>query len=153
MSWEDAKTYVLWLGETTRRPYRLPSEAEWEYACRAGTTTLYYRGDEEPTPADANYSQSSYPKTTEVGFYPANPWGLHDLSGNVWEWLEDRWKDSYAGASTNGTAWTSNDQYWRVLRGGSWFIPPSLLRSAHRFGNHSDFRLDYIGFRVARMLR
>ena len=83
VSWDDAKAYVTWLSKKTGQPYRLPSEAEWEYAARAGTTTRYWWGD-DITPANANYG-GQVGKTTEIGSYPANPWGLHDMNGNVWE--------------------------------------------------------------------
>src|SRR5512132_2381056 len=110
VSWKDAKAYVSWLSQHTGKPYRLPSEAEWEYAARAGTTTRYTFGD-AVTPKYANYSESEFGKTTEV--WPSwrctaatpNAWGLHDMHGNVWEWVEDVYHDSYKGAPTDGTAW------------------------------------------------
>ena len=92
VSWKDAKAYVSWLSQHTGKPYRLPSEAEWEYAARAGTTTRYAFGD-AITPKDANYSDSKLGKTTEVGAYPPNAWGLYDMHGNVWEWVEDVYHD------------------------------------------------------------
>ena len=103
--WRDAVYYCDWLSRQTDKLYRLPSEAEWEYACRARTTTRYSFGD-AITPKDANYAESKIGKTTEVGSYPPNPWGLHDMHGNVWEWVEDVWHDSYNGAPVDGSAWT-----------------------------------------------
>jgi formylglycine-generating enzyme required for sulfatase activity len=152
VSWDDAQAYVAWLSNRTGQPYRLLSEAEWEFACRAGTTTRYSWGN-EITSDNANCGLS-VGKTTEVGAYPANPWGLHDMHGNVWEWVEDCWNESYQGAPSDGSAWTSGDYSRRVLRGGSWFSVPVDLRSACRNGDNADIRFNYgIGFRVARTLR
>src|SRR5512132_3894094 len=138
-----------------RKVYRLPSEAEWEYAARAGTTARYAFGD-AITRKDANYSESKLGKTTEVGAYPPNAWGLHDMHGNVWEWVEDVWHDSYQGAPSNGTAWIDsegeNSSRNRVNRGGAWNNNPDGLRSAKRGGIEPDFRVHDSGFRVARTL-
>ena len=139
VSWDDAQAYVAWLSKKTGQPYRLLSEAEWEYAARAGTTTRYSWGD-DITPEKANYHGSNVGKTTEVGSYPANPWGLHDMNGNVGEWVEDCWNESYEGAPSDGSAWTSGDCSRRVLRGGSWGDGPVNLRSAYRYGDNTDFR-------------
>ena len=133
VSWDDAQAYVAWLSKETGQPYRLLSEAEWEYAARAGTTTRYSWGDDPPTPEQANFGRN-VGKTTEVGTYPPNPWGLHDMHGNVWEWVEDCWNESYQGAPSDGSAWTSGDCSRRVLRGGSWVNDPEYLRSADRGG-------------------
>ena len=152
VSWKDAKAYVDWLSDVTGEAYRLPSEAEWEYACRAGTTTRHSWGDEKPTPEQANFGKN-IGKTTEVGAYPANPWGLYDMHGNVWEWVEDCWHDSYEGAPNDGSAWMSGgDDSRRVQRGGSWNYGPRGLRSAFRVRNLADARLNDWGFRVARTL-
>jgi formylglycine-generating enzyme required for sulfatase activity len=148
VSWNDAQVYVRWLSETTGQTYRLLSEAEWEYAARAGTTTRYWWGD-EISPEDANYG-GNVGKTTLVGSYPANPWGLFDVHGNVWEWAEDCWKERYEGAPADGSAWTTEDCSRRVLRGGSWISGPEDLRAAFRYGGDPDIRLIRIGFRVAR---
>ena len=151
VSWEDAEAYVAWLSELTGKGYRLPSEAEWEYACRAGTTTLYSFGN-EITPEQANYDYSN-DGTTEVGRYPENPWGLHDMHGNVWEWCEDYWNDNYEGAPVDGSAWLEGgDENKRVLRGGSWVYDPRNLRSANRSRDNTGDRDDDNGFRVARTL-
>ncbi len=132
VSWKDAKAYVEWLSKETGRPYRLLSEAEWEYACRAGTTTRFWWGD-DITPENANYGGGgNLGKTAEVGSYPPNPWGLYDMHGNVWEWVEDCWNDGYQEAPVDGSAWTSGDCGRRVLRGGSWdyrSVGPPLRRS------------------------
>jgi formylglycine-generating enzyme required for sulfatase activity len=151
VSWEDATAYVEWLGGETGQPYRLPSEAEWEYACRAGTTTRYAWGDEPPTPEQANFGRNKG-GTTAVGTYPPNPFGLYDMQGNVLEWVEDCWNESYAGAPNDGSAWTTGDCSRRVLRGGSWGSDPRNLRSARRGRNGAGNRGDGIGFRVARTL-
>ncbi len=155
VSWRDAVAYCEWLAKETGEAYRLPSEAEWEYAARAGTTTRYWWGD-AITPKNANYVESKLGKTTEVGAYPPNPWGLYDLHGNVWEWVEDVWHDSYKGAPTDGSAWTEGEgkdsSRLRVIRGGSWYFNPWGLRSAGRSRDLPDFRNDYLGFRVARTL-
>jgi formylglycine-generating enzyme required for sulfatase activity len=152
VSWQDAKGFVSWLSRETGHTYRLLSEAEWEYAARAGTITRFSWGDDIPTAERANFG-SNRGRTTEVGSYPANPWGLCDMHGNVREWVEDCWNDSYEGAPDNGSAWTSGDCARRVLRGGSWYSVPRLLRSAFRYWLDSVDRDGGIGFRVARTLR
>ena len=149
VSWEDAQAYVLWLSRKTGREYRLLSEAEWEYAARAGTTTRYSFGD-EITPSDAYYDRN-IGKTQPVGSYRANGFGLHDMHGNVWEWVQDCWNVSYAGAPNNGDAWETGDCSGRVLRGGSWFFYSRDLRSASRRPSTGIHSSDY-GFRVARTL-
>ncbi|MDZ3837792.1 MAG: SUMF1/EgtB/PvdO family nonheme iron enzyme [Rhodospirillales bacterium] len=154
VSWTDAKAYVDWLAEVTGEPYRLTSEAEWEYACRAGTTKRYWTGDQITT-RDANFG-GMVGSTTEATDYLPNPWGLHDMHGNVLEWVEDIWHDSYGYevAPADGSAWTdhegpasSND---RVLRGGSWNNDARFLRSASRFHFPAVTRNYLVGFRVAR---
>lgn len=123
VSCDDARAYIGWLSQETGRSYRLPSEAEWEYACRAGTATCYSFGD-AITPDNANYADSGLGRTTEVRAYPPNPWGLHDMLGNVWEWVEDEWHENYRGAPTDGSAWkdtgAARNPHLCVLRGGSW---------------------------------
>ena len=151
VSWDDTQAYVKWLSKETGQPYRLLSEAEWEYACRAGTTTRYSWGDDPPTPEQANFS-ANIGKTSEVGSYPPNPWGLYDMHGNVWERVEDCWNESYEGAPKDGSPWTSGDCSRRVVRGGSWDFEPRILRSAYRSMSLSGDRVSYLGFRVARTL-
>jgi formylglycine-generating enzyme required for sulfatase activity len=149
VDWEDSKAYVEWLAAETGQPYRLLSEAEWEYACRAGTTTRYWWGD-GITAKNANYERN-VGRTSEVGSYPVNPFGLYDTHGNVWEWVEDRWHDSYNGAPDDGSAWIAGSDSRLVLRGGSWVDAPWHVRSANRGRVSPGSRKD-TGFRVARTL-
>ena len=150
VSWEDSKAYVDWLAAETGKPYRLLSEAEWEYACRAGTTTRYWWGD-EITPENANYG-SNVDRTSEIGGYPINPFGLCEMNGNVWEWVEDCWNDSYEDAPDDGSAWTRGDCGRRVLRGGTWKTEIWKLRPANRFGVRAGEWKDDFGLRVAKTL-
>jgi formylglycine-generating enzyme required for sulfatase activity len=154
VSWQDARAYVAWLTIETGKRYRLPTEAEWEYACRAGTTTRYAFGD-SISPADANYG-GNVGGTTEVGSYAPNAWGLFDMHGNVWEWMQDVWHGSYNGAPTSDVAWTDGEgqasSTARVLRGGSWGLHPRSLRSANRGRNLPGLRDYFFGVRVARTL-
>ena len=150
VSWNDAAVYVTWLRGKTGKEYRLLSEAEWEYAARAGTTTRYSFGD-GITPSDANYG-GNIGKTQRVGSYRANGFGLYDVHGNVWEWVQDCWNWSYAGAPNNGEAW-GGDCSFRVFRGGSWLGISGDLRSADRLRGRSGIRSSNVGFRVARTLR
>jgi sulfatase modifying factor 1 len=156
VSWDDAKAYMRWLSEKTGHNYRLLSEAEYEYAERAGTTTAYWWGDSD---ADlcryANGDPCNHHGTVPVGSYPANAFGLYDMAGNVWEWTEDCWKNTYAGAPDDGTAWTAGTCGERVLRGGSWLDYARYLRSADRYGDGTGVRgngYGFFGFRVARTL-
>jgi formylglycine-generating enzyme required for sulfatase activity len=155
VSWQDAQEYIAWVSQETGMAYRLPSEAEWEYACRAGTTTRYSFGD-MITPRDANYADSGLSRTSEVVTYPPNRWGLHDMHGNVWEWVEDDWYENYRGAPTDGSAWKDvrpgGNPRLCVLRGGSWDDLPRGCRSAFRGGIDADLRVSIVGFRVARTL-
>lgn len=152
VSREDAQAYVAWLSNETGQPYRLLSEAEWEYAARAGTTTSYSWGD-GISAENANYG-GIQGCTTEGDHYPRNPWALYDMHGNVWEWVEDCWNDSYQGAPSDGSAWASGDCSRGVFRGGSWDSRFWWLRSAYRFGSSAvNRRLNDVGFRVARTLR
>jgi formylglycine-generating enzyme required for sulfatase activity len=151
VSLEDAETYCAWLSARTgRRHYRLPTEAEWEYACRAGTTTPFSTG------AIITKGQATYLArrlgTQQVGMFKANPWGLHGMHGNVWEWCADCWNESYNGAPSDGSAWTNGDCRRRVIRGGSWSDKPEVLRSANRLGKPPESGNNVIGFRVARTL-
>ncbi len=153
VSWDDAKSYVAWLGRETGREYRLLSEAEWAYAARAGTETCFYWGNRFDN--DRANGSNSVGKTVPVGSYPANGFGLYDMHGNVWEWVEDCWHDSYEGAPSDGSTWTTGGECSRrVLRGGSWTIGPWYLLSV-TFRNRSDRddRYDKFGFRVAMSLK
>ena len=151
VSWEDAQAYVEWLSRKTGEGYRLLSEAEWEYAARAGTRTRYSFGD-DISPNDANYDRNMG-KTQSVGSYRANGFGLYDMHGNVWEWVQDCWNDNYRGAPSNGDAWERGECGGRVLRGGSWNYSPRNLRAAYRIRGVTGVRYYSVGFRVARTLR
>ena len=155
VSWEDARAYVDWLREKTGEAYRLLSESEWEYVARAGTQTRYGWGDEvgsERANCDGCGSRWDNRQTAPVGQFEANRFGLHDVHGNVWEWVEDCWNGSYAGAPADGSAWRSGNCDQRVLRGGSWYLNPRGLRAAYRNRNVSGYRNYDIGFRIARTL-
>ncbi len=148
VSWYDAVEFCQRLSQKTGKEYRLPSEAEWEYACRAGTTTSYHFG-QTIAPSLANYIQAQRGRTTTVGrFQVVNAFGLYDLHGNVWEWCEDGWHDSYQDAPTDGSVWSSGNGSKKVVRGGSWFFIPGSCRSATRNDSTRDNRLSDIGFRV-----
>ena len=159
VSWDDAKRYVQWLSRKTGKAYRLPSESEWEYAARAGTQTAYSWGDEigvNRASCRGCGSQWVGGSTAPVGSFGANAWDLHDMHGNVWEWVEDCWNDSYAGAPVDGSAWLTGNCDRRVLRGGSRYNYPSVLRAAYRLRRvTTDIRNNIygrFGFRVARTL-
>ena len=155
VSWEDAQAYVAWLSEVTGESYRLLSEAEWEYVARAGTTTRYWWGDEiGENRANCREcgSQWDNDQTAPVGSFAPNPFGLYDVHGNVWEWVEDCWHGGYADAPSDGRTWESEDCYERVLRGGSWGSKPRNLLSAERTRIDTDLRNVFIGFRIARSL-
>ncbi|QOL49157.1 SUMF1/EgtB/PvdO family nonheme iron enzyme [Massilia litorea] len=162
VTWGDAQRYLAWLSERTGRRYRLPSEAEWEYACRAGTRTAFSFGDAIDTSLanyDGNFTwnggaRGEYRRgTTPVTLFAPNPWGLHDMHGNVWEWVQDVMHDSYEGAPLDGSAWeTGGERARRILRGGSWLYNPRYLRSALRNGFSAVMANDIVGFRVVREL-
>ncbi|AOC52584.1 serine/threonine kinase [Microcystis aeruginosa NIES-2481] len=149
VSWNDAQAFCEKLSQITGKTYRLPTEAEWEYACRGGTTTRYYFGDNANQLGDyAWYKGNSQQTTHPVGQKKPNAWGLYDMSGNVWEWCEDNWHDSYENAPRDGSAWLTNNNDYQIVRGGSWCFNPNLCRSAYRSGS---YRRDYgssFGFRV-----
>ena len=154
VDWRDAKAYVTWLSRMTGKAYRLLSEAEWEYAARAGTKTRWFCGsDSSCLDAVAWYAANSRRKTYPVGSKRANPFGLHDVQGSLWEWVEDCWHPNYHGAPSDGSAWTSRgDCSKRVLRGGSWASTAWTLRIANRFGQSQwRYALNF-GIRVARTL-
>ncbi|MCK6452125.1 MAG: formylglycine-generating enzyme family protein [Alphaproteobacteria bacterium] len=171
VSWGDAKAYVAWLSRKSGRTYRLPTEAEWEYAARAGSASARFWGDgREPACSYGNVRDlsmiSAYnlgrdgdhyfrcsdgiANTAPVGQFQPNGFGLHDVLGNVWEWLEDCWNENYQGAPIDGTPWLTGDCSRRVGRGGSWINLPRFLRVGFRDWNGSGMRVTVTGFRVAR---
>ena len=162
VSWKDTKASIEWLSRRTGETYRLPSEAEWEYAARAGTTTPFHFGatiGPDQANYDGNYAYAGgakgvyRKKTVAVGSFPANAFGLHDVHGNVWEWVEDCWRGDYKGAAADGGAWTTGGECGqRVLRGGGWSSKPGSARSAFRGRSTSVNRDSGYGFRVARTL-
>jgi len=148
VSWDDAKAYVAWLSKETNKPYRLPSEAEWEYAARAGTSTKYWWGNQIGVNCRDCGSQWDGKKTAPVGSFIPNPFGIHDTAGNVWEWVADSYHKSYQDAPEDGSVW-EGEKNLRVRRGGSFNYDNSLSRAAFRDRNTSDYRSGSIGFRVA----
>jgi formylglycine-generating enzyme required for sulfatase activity len=170
VSWSDARRYVEWLAKKTGKPYRLLTEAEWEYVTRAGSSTpRYWDSMSENTCEFANVlgpdvkkkykfdwdsfaCNDGYSESAPVGMFRANAFGLHDTLGNVWEWVEDCYNNSYKDAPTDGTAWLAGDCKTRVIRGGGWHSVPNFVRSAFRIGNSPEIRNNVLGFRVARTL-
>src|SRR6516164_3426514 len=155
VSWDDAQPYVDWFSRMTGKAYRLLTEAEWEYAARAGTTTAYYWGDEiGKNNANCHRCGSQWDnlKTSPVGSFKPNLFGLYDMAGNVWQWVHDCDHADYKGAPTDGLAWTTGDCGRRIVRGGSWGYFPVDPRSAYRYGDNADDRNYTTGFRVARTL-
>ena len=157
VSWSDAKQYVAWLSQVTQKQYRLLTEAEWEYAARAGTVTRYFWGD-DPRGGNANCngcgSKWDDMQTAPVGSFKPNAFGLYDMVGNVWEWVEDSWHENYNGAPADASAWVSGgDPNYRVIRGGSWRNETELVRAAVRVDRNINVRFDTLGFRVARTMR
>ncbi len=160
VSWRDAMAFCQRLRLRTGKNYTLPSEAQWEYACRAGTSTPFHFGATISSEL-ANYNGTETygdgskgelrRQTTDVGMFPANAWGLHDMHGNVWEWCADHWHANYEGAPDDGRPWLDenvNEEKARLLRGGSWFTLPWLCRSAYRGDILPVFRNGDVGFRV-----
>lgn len=171
VSWDDAKAYVEWLSQRTGKTYRLPSEAEFEYALRGGTTTRYWWGEGAPTSKVENLTGSGdrspsgrrwsnafagyrdgYWGPAPVMNFAANPFGLYDIDGNVSEWVQDCWHDSYLRAPRDGSAWVNPGCGVRVVRGGSWGSSPDQVRSAYRQGADASVRSGRVGFRVLREL-
>jgi formylglycine-generating enzyme required for sulfatase activity len=165
VNWFEAVEFCKRLSKRSGRTYRLPTEAEWEYACRAGTTTPFnvgetittdlanYRGtDNEEVKWSGYYDRGSNgiyrEQTTPVDTFQPNAFGLYDMHGNVWEWCLDHWHDNYQGAPTDGSAWLSENDDARIMRGGSWYVNPCSCRSATRSINTFDSRYYFIGFRV-----
>jgi formylglycine-generating enzyme required for sulfatase activity len=171
IGWDDAKAYATWLSRKTGKTYRLLTEAEWEYAARAGTTTRFYFGDNESAVcgygngADQSVKRTvpgasgwqvapcndGFAYTAPVGSFAPNGFGLYDMHGNVWEWIEDCGNGNYIGAPADGSAWMSGDCGSRILRGGAWPMNPSLLRLAYRYKANGDPG-DAAGIRIARTL-
>ncbi|MBP0621849.1 formylglycine-generating enzyme family protein [Cupriavidus sp. LEh25] len=156
VSWDDAQQYVEWLSKTTGKAYRLPTESEWEYAARGGTTSAFWWGD-QMRKGNANCKECGDPWSNDapapVGSFGANPWGLHDVNGSVWEWVADCWHSSYKGAPADGRAWNENACGTRVIRGGSWREGASYMVSSTRFKYSPSVRQSQNGFRVARDMK
>ena len=165
INWYDAVRYTEWLSSETGHTYRLLTEAEWEYVARAGTTTRFHTGDCIDTHQANFHGGYEVPRcqqsglyrgrTIGVGQFPANAWGLHDIHGNIFEWTQDCWHDSYEEAPTDGDAWLEGDDGncgYRILRGGSWSGRPLDLRSGYRGRNKPDFKSIFIGLRIVREL-
>ncbi|GJM15546.1 MAG: pyoverdine biosynthesis protein PvdO [Thermodesulfobacteriota bacterium] len=171
ISWDDAMEYVSWLSKKTNLPYRLPTESEWEYAARATTTSSRFWGETpeiaceyanvsdltradahglEPIPEKLFLCHSGYVYTSPVGKFRANGFGLYDVLGNVWEFVADKWHDSYTGAPSDGSAWLDGGSDKRIIRGASWFNVPRNVRSANRYSIESNVRYSGVGLRVAR---
>ncbi|MGL1932360.1 MAG: formylglycine-generating enzyme family protein [Desulfotalea sp.] len=148
VSWEDAQNFISKLNEINNTKYRLPSESEWEYACRANTSTRFYFGDKINT-EQVNYGSKISCKNSPVGIHPPNAFGLYDMHGNVFEWCEDTWHDNYEGASADGVAWIDDSSDQKVYRGGAWNANAHFVRSAYRFHRDKAFSYYNIGFRIA----
>jgi formylglycine-generating enzyme required for sulfatase activity len=155
VSWDDAEQYVHWLSGKAGGHYRLPTEAEWEYAARAGTRTTYWWGDAKGSGrANCSNCATSWDGKgkSPVGSFSPNPFGLYDMNGNLWEWTADCWNRSYNGAPTDGSAWIHGQCLSRVLRGGCWNLGADYMRSARRGTYDRDVRYYLNGFRVAKDL-
>ena len=148
ISWEDAQIFIKKLNELSGTSYRLPSEAEWEYACRAHTTTRFFFGDDINI-EQANYGSKISCTNCPVGTHPANDFGLFDMHGNVFEWCEDTWHENYEGAPLDGTAWIDETTDHKVYRGGGWNANAHFVRSAYRYHRPQTFSYYNIGFRLA----
>jgi formylglycine-generating enzyme required for sulfatase activity len=156
VSWDEAQLYVKWLSTVSGRPYRLPTEAEWEYAARGGTTTRYWWGDQMKG-GNSSCKDCGQPWKLDGpppgGSFPANPFGLHDMNGSVWEWVQDCWHSSYKGAPADGSAWAEPQCQARVIRGGSWREDGSYMLSTTRFKYDASVRQSQNGLRVARTIK
>jgi len=151
VSWTDAQLYVAWLAQAAKKPYRLPSEAEWEYAARGGTQTKYWWGDKlQPGMAGCkDCGELAAEQPAKVGSFKPNPFGLHDMGGGVDQWVEDCWRRTYQGAPGDGSAWTGGDCSSHVLRSGSWKNDSRYVRPSNRDGYDTNVRYPTHGFRVA----
>ena len=156
VSWKDAKTYASWLSTISGMPFRLPTEAEWEYMARAGSEARYPWGDaigRGNANCDGCGSAWDDERTAPAGSFPANSFGVHDAVGNVYEWVEDCGRSDYVGAPTDGSIWRPDGACgWRMMRGGSWLSLPRANRPANRVRNPDAFQDIHVGFRVARSL-
>lgn len=155
VSWDDAYYYAKWLSDQTGHTYRLPTEAEWEYAAGGGSTAAFWWGfDEQPNMAHCFGCGTGLDprKPTKIGSFKANPFNIYDTAGNVAEWVQDCWHDNYEGAPSDGSVWEGGDCAYRVVRGGSYSSPPQSLRTAHRDKFKSDQPYDQIGIRLVREL-
>ena len=154
VNWNDASDYCAWLAQVSGLDYRLPSEAEWEYACRAGTETPFYTGH-QLTIEEANYfydesgTRVGPGRRMRTGSFPANPWGLYEMHGNISEWCADAWNSSHTVAGQRGLNHELPINPMRAIRGGGWDYLPRLLRSSWRDGLPPDTRRDNLGFRIA----
>jgi formylglycine-generating enzyme required for sulfatase activity len=156
VSWDDAQQYVKWLGLISGQPYRLPTEAEWEFAARGGTATPYWWG-QQMAKGKANCKECGQPWSSDrpanAGSFPANPYGLHDTSGSVWEWVADCWHNNFKDAPADGSAWDEPNCRVRVIRGGSWREGAAYMVTSTRFRYDAGVRQSQNGFRVARSLQ
>jgi len=154
VSWDDVQKFIKKLAEMEGTDkYRLPSEAEWESACRAGTTTKFCFGDNESELENYGwYDKNSGSKTHPVGQKNPNPWGLYDIHGNVWEWVQDRWHNNYCDAPSDGSAWENGDSSFRVIRGGSWSDFAEYCGSVYRCRYDPIDHDGFIGFRLLKEL-
>lgn len=163
VSWDDAQVFLAWLNSATGQTYRLPTEAEWEYAARAGTSTPFSTGtcitsDQANSEGNAfaiagcQHDEHNRKQALPVASFEANTFGLHDMHGNVWEWVQDCWHENYDGAPTDGSAWVGSDGQCdrHVMRGGTWHGSVSYMRSAYRFRYPKEIRTGGLGFRLAR---
>ena len=155
LSWSDAQQFVEWLSKVAQKPFRLPTEAEWEYAARGGTRSKFWWGD-QPQAAMANCKgcnksyESSQP--LKVGSFKPNPFGLYDMGGNIHQWVADCWHENYQGAPSDGSAWVESDCLSRVIRSGSWKNDPSYVRPSNRDHYDATVRYPTHGLRVAHSL-
>ena len=151
ISWDDAQLFVQKLSQVTEKKYRLPSESEWEYAAKAGTTSDFFWGSDEKLAYNyAWYLENSNGKTQAVGQKKPNPFGLYDMVGNVYQWIQDCWNVEYVSAPDDGKAWETGECSLRVLRGGSWNLSPQFLKTTTRFFVESEISYSFSGLRVVR---